>query len=109
MVLANTYLKNNRRFAYGTRALKAISEQLRKDMPGLRGFATTQLYEMRKFYEAWLDLDANNTVTTVKSENIDANESSEEIPVATVKLQQSDNQNRYIQRYTYSEYCRISD
>ena len=71
-------------------ALKAISEQLRKDMPGLRGFSTTQLYEMRKFYEAWLVLDSNNsniTVTTVKSESIDANESSEEIPVATVKLQ----------------------
>ena len=87
--------KNTRRFAYGTGALKAISEQLRKDMPGLRGFSTTQLYEMRKFYEAWLVLDSNNsniTVTTVKSESIDANESSEEIPVATAKLQQSDNQ-----------------
>ena len=73
-------------------ALKAISEQLRKDMPGLRGFSTTQLYEMRKFYEAWLVLNSNITVTTVKSESIDANESSEEIPVATVKLLQSDNQ-----------------
>ena len=64
-------------------------------MPGLRGFSTTQLYEMRKFYEAWLVLDSNNsniTVTTVKSESIDANESSEEIPIATVKLQQLDNQ-----------------
>lgn len=84
--------KNTRRFTYGTGALKAISEQLRKEMPGLRGFATTQLYEMRKFYEAWLVLDSNITVTTVISESIDANESSEEIPVTTVKSQQSDNQ-----------------
>ena len=84
--------KNTRRFTYGTGALKAISEQLRKEMPGLRGFATTQLYEMRKFYEAWLVLDSNITVTTVKSESIAINESFEEVPVTTVKLQQSDNQ-----------------
>lgn len=57
------YLSNKtRRFAYGTGALKAISEQLRKEMPGLRGFATTQLYEMRKFYEEWICLDPNFSV-----------------------------------------------
>lgn len=84
--------KNTRRFAYGTGALKAISEQLRKDMPGLRGFATTQLYEMRKFYEAWLFLDSNITVTTVESDIMDTTECSEKIPVTTVKLQQSENQ-----------------
>lgn len=84
--------KNTRRFSYGTGALKAISEQLRKDMPGLRGFATTQLYEMRKFYEAWLFLDSNITVTTVESDIMDTTECSEKIPVTTVKLQQSENQ-----------------
>ena len=56
--------KNTRRFAYGTGALKAISEQLRKDMPGLRGFSETNLKNMRLFYEQWDFLDANSSVTT---------------------------------------------
>ncbi len=54
------YLSHNtRRLPYGSGALKAISEQLRKEMPGLRGFSSTQLNEMRRFYEAWYILDAD--------------------------------------------------
>ena len=61
--------KNTRRFAYGTGALKAISEQLRKDIPGLRGFSETNLKNMRLFYEQWDFLDANSSVTTDESSN----------------------------------------
>ena len=56
--------KNTRHFAYGTGALKAISEQLRKDMPGLRGFSETNLKNMRLFYEQWDFLDSNSSVAT---------------------------------------------
>ena len=56
--------KNTRRFAYGTGALKAISEQLRKEMPGLRGFSETNLKNMRLFYEQWDFLDVNSSVAT---------------------------------------------
>ena len=78
--------KNTRNFAYGTGALKAISQQLRKELPGLRGFSESQMYEMRKFYEAWRAVDSNIPVTTVKSEFTDFNACSEEISVATGKL-----------------------
>ena len=78
--------KNTRNFAYGTGALKAISQQLRKELPGLRGFSESQMYEMRKFYEAWRALDSNIPVTTVKSEFTDFNACSGEISVATGKL-----------------------
>ena len=78
--------KNTRNFAYGTSALKAISEQLRKEMPGLRGFATTQLYEMRKFYEEWICLDPDFSVVTGKLEFEDTKACSEEISVATGNL-----------------------
>lgn len=54
------YLSNNtRKMEYGSGAIKAISEQLRKEMPGLRGFSATQLNEMRRFYEAWHLLDSS--------------------------------------------------
>ena len=56
--------KNTRHFAYGTGALKAISEQLCKDMPGLRGFSETNLKNMRLFYEQWDFLDSNSSVAT---------------------------------------------
>ena len=59
--------KNTRHFAYGTGALKAISEQLRKDMPGLRGFSETNLKNMRLFYEQWDFLDSNSSVATDES------------------------------------------
>ena len=92
--------KNTRRLAYGAGGIKAISDQLRKEMPGLRGFSATQLKDMRRFYEAWKMLDSNKcqeaeiqdddtnretTVTTVKS-----NESNS--TVVTVELQNAENQ-----------------
>lgn len=55
--------KNTRNFAYGTGALKAISQQLRKELPGLRGFSETQMKDMRRFYEAWQILDKESYVT----------------------------------------------
>ena len=51
--------KNTRKLAYGSGALKAISDQLRREMPGLRGFSENSLKNMRKFYEAWTILDIN--------------------------------------------------
>ena len=45
--------KNTKRFAWGSSVMEKISEQLRKELPGLRGFSASNLYEMRKFYEAW--------------------------------------------------------
>lgn len=44
---------NTRNGTWGTNALKTISEQLRKELPGLRGFSTTSLKYMRIFFEAW--------------------------------------------------------
>ena len=59
--------KNTRNFAYGTGALKAISQQLRKELPGLRGFSETQMKDMRRFYEAWQILDKESYVTAHES------------------------------------------
>ena len=40
---------------WGTGAIKSISEQLQREMPGLRGFGERQLKNMRTFYEEWSD------------------------------------------------------
>lgn len=61
---------NTRNGVWGTGALKAISERLRKILPGLRGYGETQLREMRLFYEGWSFLDLNSSVTTDEFQNI---------------------------------------
>ena len=44
---------NTRTGKWGTGAIDAISGQLQRDLPGLRGFSATNLKYMRLFYEAW--------------------------------------------------------
>lgn len=39
--------------AWGTSAIEAISEQLRRELPGLRGFGASNIKNMRQFYEQW--------------------------------------------------------
>ena len=62
---------NTRKGVWGTGALEVISQQLRKELPGLRGFSATQLKEMRLFYEAWMMLDPNSSVMTDELQVID--------------------------------------
>lgn len=52
----------NTRNKIGVRELKAISELLRKELPGLRGFSETNLKNMRTFYEAWSGIESNSSV-----------------------------------------------
>ena len=56
--------QNSRQGFWGKGAIEAISEQLRKELPGLRGYAPTQMKNMRKFYEKWIILDPNSTLVS---------------------------------------------
>lgn len=52
--------RNSRKGSWGTGAIRTISERLRKELPGLRGFSESSLKNMRMFYEEWsLILEAN--------------------------------------------------
>ena len=59
---------------WGTSVLETISSQLRKELPGLRGFSATSLKKMRLFYENWSFLEeAKSSVTRGElSENINS-------------------------------------
>ena len=65
--------QNTRKGVWGTGAIKAISEQLHKELPGLRGFSERNIKNMRAFYEAWQKLDTN-LETTVSKFQISDNE-----------------------------------
>lgn len=51
---------NTRTQAWGSHALEFISNQLRRELPGLRGFSANNMKNMRKFYEQWQMLDSNS-------------------------------------------------
>ncbi len=78
--------KNTRNFAYGTGALKAISQQLRKEMPGLRGFSETNLKNMRLFYEQWTILDANSSVATDESTIVQSSVATDELQIVNNQI-----------------------
>ena len=91
-VSANTRKKN-----WGKSALATISEQLRKELPGLKGFSATNLRNMRTFYEEWSMLDnSNSSVRTDEFTEINTNSSvrTDESPtnsaVQTAELQAED-------------------
>lgn len=52
---------NTRNGVWGTGALKIISSQLQRELPGLRGFSETNLKYMRLFFEAWSDQDGTSS------------------------------------------------
>ncbi len=45
--------ENTRNKVWGSGAIKQISEQLQKELPGLKGFSERNMRGMRQFYEAW--------------------------------------------------------
>lgn len=62
-ISANTRSKN-----WGKGVIDGISNQLKQELPGLRGFGTRQLKNMRSFYEAWFDLESKSAITIAKTE-----------------------------------------
>lgn len=47
---------NTRKGVWGTGAIETISEQLRRELLGLRGFSPTSIKKMRQFYEQWCNI-----------------------------------------------------
>lgn len=56
-ISANTRNKN-----WGKGVLAQISERLRAELPGLRGFGESSLKNMRLFYEAWNFIERNSPI-----------------------------------------------
>ena len=67
-ISANTRTKN-----WGKGFIEGLSEQLRKELPGLRGFSAPSLRKMRTFYEEWRLLSDDSLVETNKLPNDDSN------------------------------------
>jgi len=96
--------KNSREGKWGTNAIEVISTQLQKELPGLRGFSTTNLRNMRLFYEAWQHVIPDSQIHQLPTDEIHQMPSDE--------LQISDihgNSNDVLNRQMPSDDLSISD
>ena len=53
---------NTRKRNWGAGIIDGISERLKAELPGLRGFSGRSLKNMRSFYEAWSMLEPNSAI-----------------------------------------------
>ena len=58
--------EHSRKGYWGTGAIDNISRQLKSEMPGLKGFSVENIKLMRRFYEAWKDIEPNSVVGTTE-------------------------------------------
>jgi hypothetical protein len=57
------YVSDNSRLEFwGRGAIKQISDDLQRDLPGLRGFSESALKKMRLFYEEWSVVFSNRSL-----------------------------------------------
>ena len=69
--------KNSREGKWGTNAIEVISTQLQKELPGLRGFSTTNLRNMRLFYEAWQHVIPDSQIHQLPTDELQSNDNQE--------------------------------
>ena len=69
--------KNSREGFWGKGAIETISQQLQKELPGLRGFSASNIKNMRSFYEEWSPVinrqpmaDENKTLTAASDSEL---------------------------------------
>ncbi|MBE6309697.1 MAG: DUF1016 domain-containing protein [Bacteroidales bacterium] len=79
---------NTRNKNWGKGFIEAVSEQLRKELPGLRGFSAASLRKMRTFYEEWQMLSDNSFVETNKLVGAGRNSfvGTNELPIVQFKI-----------------------
>lgn len=102
--------EKTRKAQWGTNALQTISDKLKSDLPGLRGFSATNLKKMRIFYDNWKSIDYNSSVATDEfndakngNQDVDSNSS-----VATDEFNDEQNNNNIVVNIR-NNILRISD
>lgn len=61
--------QNSRKGFWGKNAIGNISKMLKEELPGLKGFSEENIKLMRRFYEAWENLEPNSVAGTTEMDN----------------------------------------
>lgn len=97
------YISEHSREGYwGTGAIARISKQLKSELPGLRGFSEENIKLMRRFYEAWKDIEAKSVVGTTEIPQATPNQLSSNSVVETTELQTTDSESDSIRQLQFT-------
>ena len=77
--------QNSRNGFWGTGAIKAISEQLIYELPGLKGFSETMIKRMRTFYEEWQELEVKSVIGMTEKEVKEQDNANSVIPMTEIE------------------------
>ena len=75
--------ENTRNKNWGKGVIETISEQLKKELPGLKGFSATNLRNMRSFYEEWRMLE--NTNSSAQTDEVVGNKTNSSVQTDELK------------------------
>ena len=84
--------EHSRKGYWGTGAIGRISKQLQAELPGLKGFSEENIKLMRRFYEAWKDIEVKSVVRPTENTNFNTKEHPDNSVVETTKLQTADSE-----------------
>lgn len=84
--------EHSRKGYWGTDAIGTISKQLKSELPGLKGFSEENIKLMRRFYEAWKDIETNSVVGTTEITDFNNSEQTDNSVVETTELQKADSE-----------------
>ena len=77
--------QQSKQHQWGSGIIRAISEKLQRDMPGLRGFGYENLKKMRQFYETWLPYIMGSPSATRLESSENRSPSATRLPVLKTK------------------------
>ncbi len=79
--------EHSRKGYWGTGAIDTISRQLKAELPGLKGFSAENIKLMRRFYEAWKELEVNSVGPSTEIAEVEPLSVSNKSVVPSTELQ----------------------
>lgn len=84
------YISEHSREGYwGTGAIARISKQLKAELPGLKGFSEENIKLMRRFYEAWKDIENKSVVASTEIPQVNVSQLPANSVDASTELQKT--------------------
>ncbi len=90
--------EHSRKGYWGTGAIDTISRQLKAELPGLKGFSAENIKLMRRFYEAWKELEVNSVVESTEMSEVSSLSLPNKSVVPSTELQSTESEAEQIRQ-----------
>lgn len=90
--------EHSRKGYWGTGAIDTISRQLKAELPGLKGFSAENIKLMRRFYEAWKELEVNSVFESTEMSEVSSLSLPNKSVVPSTELQSTESEAEQIRQ-----------